>query len=102
MSGKLSCVVLLAVVLGASACVRQAPPPQTAKLRVIAVPDSTTVYVNDRYIGSAKVLASQPRSLVPGVKYVTFKAPGHFPHDVRLELPSGLTTVEIKLRPIPP
>jgi hypothetical protein len=48
------------------------------------------------------VLAVQPKSLTPGVKYVTFKAPDYFPHDVRLELPAGETTVKMKLRPIPP
>jgi hypothetical protein len=36
------------------------------------------------------------------VKYLTFKAPGYFPHDLRLPLPTGETTVRIKLRPIPP
>jgi hypothetical protein len=38
----------------------------------------------------------------PGVKYLTFKAPDYFPHDVRVDLPAGETTIEMKLRKIPP
>jgi hypothetical protein len=93
---------LLAFNVSLSSCVRQPPPPQLAKLRVLAEPETTTVYVDDRYVGSARVLAAKPRSLSPGSKLVTFKAPGYFPHDVRLELPSGVTTVRMKLRKIPP
>ena len=99
--GALICAGLLAS-FSLISCVRPPSPPQLAKLRVLAEPETTTVYVDDRYIGSARVLAAKPRSLSPGVKLVTFKAPGHFPHDVRLDLPSGLTTVRMKLRPIPP
>jgi hypothetical protein len=76
--------------------------PQVAKLRVVAQPDTTTVYIDDAYIGSARVLAVQPKALKPGVKYITFKAPDYFPHDVRVDLPAGTTTIEMKLRPIPP
>ena len=90
---------VLAITL--SGCVRQAPPPQLAKLRIVAEPDTTTVYVDDRYVGSARVLATKPKALSPGVKLVTFKAPGYFPHDLRLDLPSGTTTVHMKLRKVP-
>jgi hypothetical protein len=76
--------------------------PQVAKLRVIAEPKTTTVYVDDQYIGSARVLAVQPKAMRPGVKYLTFKAPDYFPHDVRVDLPAGETTIEMKLRKIPP
>jgi hypothetical protein len=76
--------------------------PRLASLRVIAEPKTTTVYVDDQYIGSARVLAVRPKAMTPGVKYVTFKAPDYFPHDVRLDLPAGETTIEMKLRPIPP
>ena len=86
----------------ASACVRSVPPPQLARLRVVAEPETTTVYVDDRYVGSARVLATKPKPLAPGIKLITFKAPGYFPHDVRLDLPSGVTTVRMKLRPVPP
>lgn len=94
--------VLLACSVSLGGCVRPPPPPQLAKLRVLAEPETTTVYVDDRYVGSARVLAAKPRSLSPGIKLVTFKAPGYFPHDVRLDLPSGVTTVRMKLRKIPP
>ena len=93
---------LLAFSVSSSSCVRPPPPPRLAKLRVVAEPETTTVYVDDRYVGSARVLAAKPRSLSPGIKLVTFKAPGYFPHDVRLDLPSGVTTVRMKLRKIPP
>ena len=83
-------------------CYGSLPPPQTAQLRVVAEPASTTVYIDDLYIGSARVLATQPKALKPGVKYLTFKAPDYFPHDVRVDLPAGPTTITMKLRPIPP
>ena len=50
---------------------------------------------------SARVLAARPKVLDPGIKHVTFKAPQHFPHDVRVDLPPGTTTIKMKLRPIP-
>ncbi len=93
--------LLLLCVASCSACIPP-PPPPVAKLHVNAVPDTTTVYVNGEYAGSARVLAVKAKQLRPGVTYITFKAPGHFPHDVRLRLPPGTTTIDMKLRPIPP
>lgn len=90
-------LVLLALV----GCVHT-PPPQVARLRVVAVPDTTSVYVDDQYIGRARVLATHPKELRPGVRFITFEAPDHFPHDVRLVLPPGETKLSMKLRPIPP
>jgi hypothetical protein len=69
---------------------------------VAAEPRTTTVYDDDRFLGSARLLAEQPKRLEPGVKYLSFKAPGYFPHDLRVELPPGETTIEVELRPIPP
>jgi hypothetical protein len=86
---------------GAVGCYSQTPVTRMAKLRVVAVPDDTTVYVDDQFVGSARVLAVRPRELRPGIKHITFKAPKHFPHDVRVDLPEGTTTIEMKLRPIP-
>jgi len=97
-----SAAVLLFASVSLVGCMRPPPPPSLAKLRVLAEPETTTVYIDDRYVGSARVLAAKPRSLSPGYKLVTFKAPGYFPHDVRLQLPSGVTTVRMKLRKIPP
>jgi hypothetical protein len=85
-----------------SGCYSEMPAPQVAKLRILAEPDTTTVYIDDRYIGTARVLAARPKSLTPGVKFITFKAPDYFPHDVRVDLPAGTTTIEMKLRKIPP
>ena len=73
-----------------------------AYLKVIAEPSTTTVYSNDRFVGSAHLLEKQPKALPTGVKYLSFKAPGYFPHDVQIRLPVGETTVKVKLRPIPP
>lgn len=84
------------------ACVSAVPDTQQALLRVSAVPENASVYVNDVFVGSARVLAIKPRAMQPGVKYLTIMAPGYFPHDLRLDLPSGTTSVNIKLRPIPP
>lgn len=92
--------VCLALTLSGCASVPVRPTPAT--LRVIAEPETASVYVNDQFIGSARVLAKRPKSMKPGVKFITFQAPDFFPHDVRLVLPSGETTVRIKLRPIPP
>jgi hypothetical protein len=88
--------------LAAVGCMTVPPQARMAYLKVEAQPPATTVYVSDRFIGSAKLLQKQPKALTPGVKYVTFKAPGYFPHDMRLVLPAGETAVKIKLRPIPP
>ena len=89
-------------VLAAVGCQTPSPESRMGYLKVIAEPATATVYINDRFIGSAHLLQKQPKALPPGVKYLTFKAPGYFPHDLRLPLPTGETTVNIKLRPIPP
>ena len=95
-------VVAVAVSLCVGACMQPARRPQVARLKVVAEPDTTTVYINSRYVGRARVLEVKPKRMKPGVKYITFKAPDHFPHDVRLKLEPGTTTVKMKLRPIPP
>jgi hypothetical protein len=77
-------------------------PTRVAYLKVVAEPRQTTVYSNDRFLGSAHLLQKQPKALPPGTKYLTFKAPGYFPHDLQIKLPTGETIVKVKLRPIPP
>lgn len=91
---------VLLIVLGAG-CIHT-PPPPVALLRVVAEPDMASVYVNDEYVGRARVLAQHPKQLTPGMKTITFTAPGHFPHDVRVKLLGGETTIRMKLRPVPP
>ncbi len=94
---------LLWLVLSACAgCYPHPPPPEVASLRVIAEPETASVYVDDQYVGSARVLAKRPITLKPGVRFVTFEAAGYFPHDLKLNLPRGETTIKMKLRPIPP
>lgn len=95
-------IALALCALGASGCYQVPPVVEPALLRVIAEPDEASVYVNDRFAGRARHLAKQPKHMAPGVKYVTVVAPKHFPHDIRLELPSGETELRVKLRPVPP
>jgi expansin (peptidoglycan-binding protein) len=92
----------LAASLAASGCMTAPHEARMAYLKVVAEPASTTVYISDRFVGSAHLLQKQPKALPTGVKYLTFKAPGYFPHDLRVTLPKGETTVKIKLRQIPP
>jgi hypothetical protein len=101
MAARIISSLLCALLLAAAGCMR-APPPPVARLKVEAEPETTTVYINGKYAGRAKVLAVKAKELRPGVTYITFKAPGHFPHDVRLRLPPGTTSIKMKLRPIPP
>jgi len=100
---RVAAAVWLSVLVGATGCVKPPPPPaRPAYLRVLAVPDSATVYESDHFLGTARLLAKEPKALRPGVKYLTFKAPGYFPHDLRLDLPAGETRVKITLRAVPP
>ena len=80
----------------------QHPRQKPAELRVLAVPATASVQVNERFVGAARVLDKQPAKMAPGKKRITIEAPGYFPHDLELDLPAGVTTVEIKLRPVPP
>jgi hypothetical protein len=97
-------VAALACAYALGGCM-QAPPqaaPKVASLRVTAEPPETTVYESDHFLGTARLLAKQPKQLKPGVKYLSFKAPGYFPHDMQVDLAPGETSIKIKLRPIPP
>ena len=76
--------------------------PRIARLRMVIEPDDARVYANGRFLGSARRLAAEPKELRPGVRYLTIEAPGHFPHDLRVDLPPGTTTIEVALRPVPP
>lgn len=102
-AARFACALsLVALGLAVGACVQPPPQPKVAYLRVSAEPPETTVYDNARFLGTARLLAKQPKELRTGVKYLTFKAPGYFPHDLRVELAAGETNIKIKLRPIPP
>jgi hypothetical protein len=94
--------LLTALTLAAVGCMTVPPQARMAYLKVVAEPENTTVYESDRFVGSAHLLQKQPKAMKSGTKYLTFKAPGYFPHDLRMQLPSGESTVKIKLRAIPP
>jgi hypothetical protein len=91
------------VALLALGCVKQgAVAPEPARLKVLATPPSASVYIDGHYFGRATVLSQEPKPLAPGLHLMTVQADDHFPHDIELKLPPGLTTLEITLRPIPP
>jgi hypothetical protein len=94
----------LALLLGTllAACAgTQKPKGPPAELRIVAEPVSASVQVNERFVGAARVLDKRPAKLTPGKKRITIEAPGYFPHDLEVELPAGVTTINIKLRQVP-
>jgi hypothetical protein len=76
--------------------------PEPARLKVLATPATASVYIDGHYFGRATVLSQEPKALAPGVHLMTVQADDHFPHDMELDLPPGLTTLEVELRPVPP
>lgn len=84
-----------------SGCGMQGRPTLPARLRIVAEPATAAVYVDDHFVASAQVFDARPQEAMPGVHHITLEAPGYFPHDLELDLPSGTTTVRIRLRPIP-
>jgi len=102
-SGFVSVMALVSMCAVAVSCSgRAAQLAPVAYLKVVAEPPGATVYEQDQFLGSARLLAEQPKLLTPGLKYLTFKASGHFPVDLRLDLPPGLSTIKVSLRPVPP
>lgn len=75
---------------------------QPAEVRFLLDPPQARVYVEDRFVGAGRLLARRPRSFPPGLRHFTITADGYFPHDVEVDLPSGLTTIRLSLRPVPP
>lgn len=73
-----------------------------ASLRLVAEPNNAALYVDERYVGTARTLERYPALLASGKHQLTVQAPGYFPHDVEVQLTEGLTTVRMKLRPVPP
>ena len=84
-----------------SACGGVSTAPTRAQLRVIAVPDTARVDIDERFAGSGRLLSVRPKDLAAGTHHVSVRAPGYFPHDLELELPPGETTVNVSLRAIP-
>lgn len=92
---------VLALALVLASCGGE-PRPTPAGIKVVAEPADARVYVDDRFVASARVLAERAHQLPAGVHRITITAPGYFPHDIETELPPGVSTIEIALRPIPP
>jgi hypothetical protein len=69
---------------------------------MITEPEIARVTVDERFAGIGQVLAARAVALSPGRHRVTVEATGYFPHDLEVDLPAGITTVEVHLRPIPP
>lgn len=78
------------------------PESRPAMLRVRAVPEEARVSIDDRYVATARTLAAEPRALRAGHHQITLESPGYFPHDLELDLPSGETAIDVRLRPLPP
>ena len=95
-----ACMVVLALMF--SACASAPRTNETARVRFVITPDTARVYTDDQFVGGARVLAVRPAVFRPGPRRVTITALGHFPHDLDLFLEPGTTTIEVRLRPIPP
>lgn len=96
-------VAALAFALLALGCVKKnTVAAEPARLTVIATPPDASVYIDGHYFGRVTVLSQEPKALAPGVHLMTIQADDHFPHDMELDLPRGLTTINIDLRPVPP
>ena len=78
------------------------PKGRPAELRAVVQPPTAIVQVEEKFVGSARVLDKRPAQLTPGKHRVTVEAPGYFPHDVEVELAPGVTTLQLKLRAVPP
>jgi hypothetical protein len=80
----------------------QRPRSRPAELRTVVEPPTAAVQIDEKFAGAARVLAMRPSKVKPGKHRITVEAPGYFPHDAELELPPGVTTVNLKLRQVPP
>jgi hypothetical protein len=99
-AGSLSAAGMSAV--GLSACAGAPRPVGNAQVRFQIEPDTARVYTDERFLGGARVVAVQPIELRAGPRRFTITAEGYFPHDLEVELPPGLTTIRVSLRPVPP
>lgn len=76
--------------------------PEPARARFVITPESARVYSDERFLGTGRVLDARPFQTRPGVRRFSITADGYFPHDLEVDLPSGTTTIELRLRPVPP
>ena len=97
---RIAALLLVAMAVG---CAKQGTvAPEPARLKVVATPPDASVYIDGHSFGRATVLSEEPKALAPGVHLLTVTADDHFPHDMELDLPPGVTTLTLDLRPIPP
>ncbi len=94
-------VLACSLMLAACGAAQHPRKEATAELRVTAVPENAVVEVNERSVGSARVLSKRPVKLKTGVKRISISAPGYFPHDLEVNLPAGETKIDVKLRAVP-
>ncbi len=99
--GALRLAAVLALALAAG-CAGGPRARERAEVRFYIEPDTARVYADDRFVGAARVLARRSEPFPPGRRHFTITAPDHFPHDVEVDLPSGETTIRLRLRPVPP
>jgi hypothetical protein len=97
---RLASAIGLAFVVGCGAS--QSPTAARAEVRFELEPDTARVYTEDRFVGSARVLARRPAEFRTGPRQLTITADGFFPHDLEVDLPAGTTTIRVSLRPRPP
>lgn len=102
LGAKLRAIALVASLPVMAACGGAPRPVETAHVRFLLEPSSARVYEDDRFIGAGRVLSRRPAAFRPGPRYFTITADGFFPHDVEVDLPEGLTTIRLRLRPVPP
>jgi len=94
--------MIFALALATLGCGATQPVREQARVRFILEPANARVYVEDRFVGAGQVLSRRPERFAPGPRHFTVTAQGHFPHDVEVDLPSGLTTIRLSLRAVPP
>jgi hypothetical protein len=95
--------VVAAIAIAAIGCGgAQRPSAARAEVRFAIEPATARVYTDERFVGSARVLAARPAQFRAGARRFTITADGYFPHDLEVELAPGTTTIEIRLRPVPP
>lgn len=95
-------VVAFAAVCLFTACASLPQRRPQARVRFIIEPADARVYVEDRFVGAAPVLRRRPATFSTGRRHFTITAQEHFPHDIETDLAEGLTTIRVRLRPIPP
>lgn len=81
-----------------ASCIRVPPPaPPRASVYLRVEPREASVFVDERFIARASVLAEYPVGLAPGVHRLTLTARGHFPRDEEIRVHAGVQTLRFSL-----